>query len=284
MLGVSTPIRAAIRHALPRAWRASKPEPDEAEQPNTFAIPTGFTSATSSVSITVAVAGLMLCTTAAMGGYLAKSLFGPRADLLDSAMLLPAAPAADLSSAAQAETAPPAEIAASSADATAALPTDLPDASDPASPATPTRDGSPAAFSTLWPSLAAVPAPSAAPADEVPPAPAPDPGYAGVWAPHAMACSPQASRKGFLPAVIKPGGAWAGETSCSFTNVRRSGNSWTVAAMCADNRSSWKTSVKLTVTRDRLIWKSPRGEQVYVRCDGGSLQVARAAAGSDRLE
>lgn len=277
MLGVSTPIRAAIRHVLPRAWHAPKPEPEEPGQPNTFAIPTGFTSATSSLTITVAVAGLMVCTTAAMGGYLAKSLFTARAELLDSAMLVPAAPAADLPSIAQAEIAPPAPEAA-------VVPQPEPLDADSESPPPPAREAAPAPFSTLWPSLATVPAPASAPPDEAPPAPAPDPSYAGVWAPHAMACAPQASRKGFLPAVIKHGGAWAGETSCSFTNVRRNGNSWTVAAMCADNRSSWKTNVKLTVTRDRLIWKSSRGEQVYVRCDGGSLQLARAPAGSDRLE
>ncbi len=90
--------------------------------------------------------------------------------------------------------------------------------------------------------------------------------YAGVWAPHPKACSPQTNRKGLLPAVIGPEGAWAGDVSCSFRNGRREGDGWRFLAACSGARKRWTANVRLTVAGDVLTWSSERGSQRYVRC------------------
>jgi hypothetical protein len=108
---------------------------------------------------------------------------------------------------------------------------------------------------------------AAAPADD---------SYEGIWAPNQRACSPRLNRKGFLPAVISSDGAWAGDTSCAFASTKRTGNKWSFAAMCSNSRASWKTTVSLTVTGNRLTWKSARGTQTYVRCEDHLIQAGRA--------
>ena len=90
--------------------------------------------------------------------------------------------------------------------------------------------------------------------------------YAGVWAPDAASCSPRQNRKGLLPAVINPEGAWAGETTCVFESGHQTGSTWRFSASCSNARRKWKADVKLTVTGDRLVWASQRGSQAYVRC------------------
>ncbi|KAA2236257.1 hypothetical protein [Salinarimonas soli] len=90
--------------------------------------------------------------------------------------------------------------------------------------------------------------------------------YAGVWAPDAASCSPRQNRKGLLPAVINPDGAWAGETSCVFESGQKAGSTWRFSAVCSNARRKWRADVKLTVTGDRLVWASQRGSQAYVRC------------------
>jgi len=102
-----------------------------------------------------------------------------------------------------------------------------------------------------------------------------EPAYAGVWGPSEAACSPRMNRRGLLPAVIDSDGAWAGDTSCAFSSGRRTGGGWTFAAMCSDGRKRWKTTVRLQVAGDRLVWTSRKGAQAYVRCSRTIREAAR---------
>ncbi|ACA16333.1 hypothetical protein M446_1850 [Methylobacterium sp. 4-46] len=114
---------------------------------------------------------------------------------------------------------------------------------------------------------AAAPPPPRADEDEGEETPKPDATYVGVWGPTAAACSMrQARRLGYLPAVIRDDGARAGKTSCVFRDMKRAGNSWTMAASCRNARQRWTSHVRLSVDGNRLTWSSERGASVYVRC------------------
>jgi hypothetical protein len=97
--------------------------------------------------------------------------------------------------------------------------------------------------------------------------------FEGIWAPTEKACSPAPSRSGYLPAVINSEGAWAGETTCAFKASKRTGDTWSIDAVCSDTRSRWKANVRLSVAGNRLTWKSQRGSQTYVRCNQGLLRA-----------
>lgn len=155
----------------------------------------------------------------------------------------------------------------------------------------PTAAAAPAPVPAPAPSQTAAPAPQAPPAARPPassPAPAParaaaatpvftppdedeEEGsaatYVGVWGPTAAACaSAQAKRRGYLPAVIRSTSARAGKTACAFSDLRRTGNSWTMAASCRNGRQRWTSHVRLSVDGNRLTWSSERGAASYVRC------------------
>lgn len=116
--------------------------------------------------------------------------------------------------------------------------------------------------------VALVPQPSAVPA-----LPAPVPAalraaeYVGTWGPTADACGAPARRHGFLPAIITPERARAGDTVCSFRDTHRTGNTWAMAADCSDRDRRWSSHVRLSVDGDRLTWSSASGTSVYVRCN-----------------
>jgi hypothetical protein len=101
--------------------------------------------------------------------------------------------------------------------------------------------------------------------------PAPD--YAGLWMPDPAACSWRDVHNGLLPTIITTEGASAGETFCTFTNQARTENGWRVNARCRNGGKRWTTQVRLTLTRNRLVWESKRGRQVYTRCDA-DLRIA----------
>jgi len=96
----------------------------------------------------------------------------------------------------------------------------------------------------------------------------------GVWAPDASACSARSFRDGFLPTVINPDGAWAGETFCIFRNQRQIPGGWRMIASCSNPTEHWTTEVRLTVNQDRLTWVSKRGTQSYTRCASDFLVAA----------
>ncbi|OAS26042.1 hypothetical protein A5481_06685 [Methylobacterium platani] len=95
------------------------------------------------------------------------------------------------------------------------------------------------------------------------------PAYAGVWGPSRAACAgSRSARRGFLPAVIRPGSARAGKTLCQFRDTRREGRSWTTTASCRSAGRHWTSRVRLTVAGQRLTWASGRGSVTYTRCSG----------------
>lgn len=115
-------------------------------------------------------------------------------------------------------------------------------------------------------SVAAIETPPAAP--PLRPAPSRDPSLAGVWGPDASACDKKSSaRTGMIPMSISSRGARAGDTTCTFTDLRQNGSTWDVMATCGKGRERWASKVRLTMKGDRLIWSSKRGVSAYVRCD-----------------
>jgi hypothetical protein len=102
----------------------------------------------------------------------------------------------------------------------------------------------------------------------------------GLWAPTPSACSPKSNRRQLLPAVINQDGAWAGEVSCTFRQLKQEGNVAVASSTCSNGRRRWTANVRMAVDGDRLTWSSERGSQTYVRCI--SRVVEGDAAARDR--
>jgi hypothetical protein len=103
----------------------------------------------------------------------------------------------------------------------------------------------------------------------------PEPDVAGLWMPDSATCSLRDLQHGLLPTIITREGASAGETFCVFKNRKRTDNGWRVTAQCVNGSQRWTTQVRLTLERNRLVWESKRGRQVYSRCDA-DLRIAAA--------
>ena len=97
---------------------------------------------------------------------------------------------------------------------------------------------------------------------------------AGIWAPNATACSLRDLRDGWLPTIIDSEGARAGDTFCTFRDLKQIATGWRVVASCADAHEHWTAVVRLSVQHDHLIWTSNRGRQVYTRCAPEALLTA----------
>lgn len=95
----------------------------------------------------------------------------------------------------------------------------------------------------------------------------------GIWAPDAGTCSARNFRDGVLPTVINTDGAWAGETFCIFAKKEKTETGWRVVAKCSNPREQWTSSVRLTVSENRLTWTSKRGTQAYTRCEPDVLMA-----------
>jgi len=98
--------------------------------------------------------------------------------------------------------------------------------------------------------------------------------FVGVWAPDASSCSLRSFRDGLLPTVINQEGASAGQTFCSFKNQQQVQGGWRMDALCSNKQERWSARVHLSVSGDRLIWRSQRGSQSYARCTS-DLRVAQ---------
>lgn len=134
----------------------------------------------------------------------------------------------------------------------------------PTAPAIPATGTAPSI--EIKPSLAAAEAPLPAPAATSHPASVVA-DYVGTWGPTADGCGAFARRKGYLPAIITPERAKAGDTVCSFRDAHRTGNAWTMAADCGDHERRWSSRVRLVVDGDRLTWSSASGSSAYIRCN-----------------
>jgi hypothetical protein len=91
--------------------------------------------------------------------------------------------------------------------------------------------------------------------------------FAGTWAAVPEACAPDVQEdEGHLLARIGARGGRAGDTACAFKTVRRRANTWLVNAACSDGEVSWRSDVRLSLTRGRLTWTSQKGSTTYQRC------------------
>jgi hypothetical protein len=225
-------------------------------------IPANFSSGNSVLSLSLAIIAILACSVAAMGGYLASISASPHED----------APAPVTVMLATTQPVPgPSRVEPAAKESVASG--EAPGTSPEGSEALASIRGTPSMLLQApmdWASSA--PETSMNPPDSLATASVED-SYEGIWAPERRACSPRLNRKRLLPAVINSDGAWAGDTSCSFTSNKRTGNTWSFAAMCSNSRTNWKTTVNLTVTGNRLTWKSARGTQIYVRCEENLQQA-----------
>ena len=91
--------------------------------------------------------------------------------------------------------------------------------------------------------------------------------FVGVWAAEPRACASRSRAGNDLLTVVDERGAWAGESTCSFKQKKQLGGSeWEVKAACADGSARWQSTIRLSVSKNRLKWTGQRGTQTYVRC------------------
>jgi hypothetical protein len=90
--------------------------------------------------------------------------------------------------------------------------------------------------------------------------------FGGNWAASPEACAPEMQDEGHLVARIGARGARAGNTGCNFNSIERKGSTWTIAALCSDGGTIWRSDVLLSLSRRRLTWTSRKGSTTYVRC------------------
>jgi hypothetical protein len=99
-------------------------------------------------------------------------------------------------------------------------------------------------------------------------------GFVGVWAAEPRACASRSRAGNDLLTVVDERGAWAGESTCSFRDKKQiGGTEWEVKAACADGSARWESTVRLSVSRNKLKWSGKRGSQTYVRCTGNATSA-----------
>lgn len=96
-------------------------------------------------------------------------------------------------------------------------------------------------------------------------------GFVGLWAVEARACEFRTRTGNDLLTVVDEHGARAGGSTCVFKEKKSLGNSeWEMKAECADGSARWESTVRLSVSRNKLKWSGQRGSQTYVRCTGNA--------------
>jgi hypothetical protein len=92
-------------------------------------------------------------------------------------------------------------------------------------------------------------------------------GFVGSWAADARACTVQPGTGSDIRTVIGERGARAGPNSCAFKEKKQIGSSeWEMKAVCADGSARWESTVRLSLSKNRLKWSGQRGTQTYVKC------------------
>ncbi|UPJ51651.1 hypothetical protein IVB30_10050 [Bradyrhizobium sp. 200] len=92
-------------------------------------------------------------------------------------------------------------------------------------------------------------------------------GFVGLWAADARACEFRPGAGSDLRTVIGERSARAGGNSCAFKEKKQIGNSeWEMKATCADGSARWESTVRLSVSKNKLKWSGQRGTQIYVKC------------------
>jgi hypothetical protein len=96
-------------------------------------------------------------------------------------------------------------------------------------------------------------------------------GFVGLWAAEARACEFRSRMKNDLLTFVDEHGARAGGSTCVFKEKKPLGNSeWEMKAACADASARWESTVRLSVSKNKLTWSGQRGSQTYVRCTGNA--------------
>lgn len=92
-------------------------------------------------------------------------------------------------------------------------------------------------------------------------------GFVGSWAADARACAAHPGTGSDILTVIGERGARAGPNSCAFKEKKKIGNSeWEMKAVCADGSARWESTVRLSLSKNKLKWSGQRGTQTYVKC------------------
>ena len=92
-------------------------------------------------------------------------------------------------------------------------------------------------------------------------------GFVGSWAADARACAARPGTGSDIRTVIGERGARAGPNSCAFKEKKQIGNSeWEMKALCADGSERWESTVRLSLSKNKLKWSGQRGTQTYVKC------------------
>lgn len=91
--------------------------------------------------------------------------------------------------------------------------------------------------------------------------------FVGLWAADARACEFRPGTGSDLRTVIGERGARAGGNSCEFKKKKQIADSeWEMKASCADGSTRWESTVRLSISKNRLKWSGQRGTQLYVKC------------------
>jgi hypothetical protein len=92
-------------------------------------------------------------------------------------------------------------------------------------------------------------------------------GFVGLWAADARACEFRPGAGSDLRTVIGERGARAGRNSCAFKEKKQIGNAeWEMKAACADGSTRWESTVRLSLSKNKLKWSGQRGTQIYTKC------------------
>jgi hypothetical protein len=91
--------------------------------------------------------------------------------------------------------------------------------------------------------------------------------FVGLWAADARACEFRPGTGSDLRTFIGERGARAGGNSCEFKKKKQIADSeWEMKASCADGSTRWESTVRLSISKNKLKWSGQRGTQLYVKC------------------
>lgn len=92
-------------------------------------------------------------------------------------------------------------------------------------------------------------------------------GFVGRWAADARACEASPEAGNDLRTFIDERGARAGESSCAFKQKKQIASAeWEMKALCTDTSERWESTVRLSLSKNKLKWSGQRGTQIYVKC------------------
>lgn len=92
-------------------------------------------------------------------------------------------------------------------------------------------------------------------------------GFVGSWAADARACEFRPGTGSDLRTIIGEQGARAGASSCAFKQKKQIASAeWEMKAICADESERWESTVRLSLSKNKLKWSGQRGTQIYVKC------------------